>query len=86
MTYGRKKASFAPAELPGPHRGDPGRRAAAEQMCIRDSRHIEPPGIVAGIEGIERAVQDGHPVSYTHLTAPNMRGKPPLLGELVRST
>ncbi|EEU96603.1 hypothetical protein FAEPRAA2165_01743 [Faecalibacterium duncaniae] len=29
MTYGRKKASFAPAELPGPHRGDLGGRAAA---------------------------------------------------------
>ena len=29
MTYGRKKASFAPAELPGPHRGDLGRKAAA---------------------------------------------------------
>ena len=26
MTYDRKKASFAPAELPGPHRGDLGGR------------------------------------------------------------
>ena len=29
-----------------------------------EHRHIEPPGIVAGIEGIERAVQDGHQRKY----------------------
>ena len=29
-----------------------------------EHRHVEPPGIVAGIEGIERAVQDGHQRKY----------------------
>ena len=36
MTYGRKKASFAPAELPGLHRGDPGQ----EGCCGASKKHF----------------------------------------------
>ena len=36
MTYGRKKASFAPAELPGPHQGDPGRAGC----CGASKKHF----------------------------------------------
>ena len=36
MTYGRKKASFAPAELPGPHRG----RFGQEGCCGASKKHF----------------------------------------------
>lgn len=36
MTYGWKKAPFAPAELPGPHRG----RSGQEGCCGTSKKHF----------------------------------------------